>query len=245
VSEVEQSGQVAAAPRVGSAAWVWEWAKSILVALVLWLVLRTFVFEAFRITSGSMERTMLVGDWLFVNRALYGAEVPFVHRTLPKVRDPQRGDIVVFDSKLEPITLVKRLLGVPGDTLAMRNGVLYRNSTALSEPYAQHTNPTASADPASRQQMRAAQLPLYVGRDPAHYEPDVQSWGPIVVPKDSLFFLGDNRDESYDSRYWGVQARDKVRGRAMFVYYSYDPESWRPLPYFSAIRWGRLFTALR
>lgn len=99
--------------------WLWDWIKSIAVAAVVWLILRTFLIQAFRIPSGSMENTLLIGDFLFVNKALYGAEVPLVHKRLPAFREPVRNDILVFDSVEEPIDVVKRLVGMPGDTLAM------------------------------------------------------------------------------------------------------------------------------
>jgi signal peptidase I len=100
--------------------WVWEWAKSIVVALVVWFFLRTFLVEAFRIPSGSMENTLLIGDFLFVNKALYGAEVPLIHARLPAVREPERDEILVFDSvEEEGLKVVKRLIGMPGDTLSM------------------------------------------------------------------------------------------------------------------------------
>ena len=108
-----------------AAIWLWEWTKSIVVALVVWFFLRTFLVEAFRIPSGSMENTLLIGDFLFVNKPLYGAEVPLVHTRLPAVREPKRNDILVFDSvEEEGLKVVKRLIGVPGDTLSMESGQL-------------------------------------------------------------------------------------------------------------------------
>lgn len=226
--------------------WLWEWTKSIVVALLVWFVLRTFVVEAFRIPSGSMENTLLIGDFLFVNKALYGAEVPFVHKTLPAVREPQRGDILVFDSVEEPgVKIVKRLIGIPGDTLAMHHGRLFRDGRAVAEPYAVHGDSTRSEDPSQRERMRQWQLPHYVGPDSTHYAPDLQDWGPIVVPPDSFFMMGDNRDSSYDGRYWGFLPRQNVRGRPLFVYFSYESESWRPLPFFTAVRWGRILSKPR
>src|SRR5687767_15875458 len=107
--------------------WVWEWAKSILVALLVWFFLRTFLVEAFRIPSGSMENTLLIGDFLFVNKALYGAEVPLIGARLPAVREPRRNDVLVFDSvEDEGLKVVKRLIGMPGDTLSMESGELFR-----------------------------------------------------------------------------------------------------------------------
>jgi signal peptidase I len=224
--------------------WLWEWTKSIVVALVVWFFLRTFLVEAFRIPSGSMENTLLIGDFLFVNKALYGAEVPVIRARLPAVREPRRNDILVFDSvEEEGLKVVKRLVGMPGDTLMMENGELYRNGQKISEPYALHVDPTRSEDMAQRAKMREWQLPHLVNTDTASYNPDLQNWGPVVVPSDSFFMMGDNRDSSYDGRYWGFLPRQNVRGRPLVVYYSYDATSWRALPFLTAVRWGRLFSA--
>ena len=227
----------------GFARWLWDWTKSIVVALVVWFLLRTFLVEAFRIPSGSMENTLLVGDFLFVNKMLYGAEVPLLKKKLPAVREPRRGDILVFDSvEQEGLKVVKRLIGIPGDTLSMMKGVLHRNGKQIEEPWVIHSDPTANADPVGRAQMRHWQLAHYVGADTASYAPDLNNWGPIVVPADSFFMMGDNRDGSYDGRYWGFLPRANVRGRPLIVYYSYDPNTYKPAPYFTNIRWGRLFT---
>jgi signal peptidase I len=224
--------------------WIWDWTKSIVVALVVWFFLRTFLVEAFRIPSGSMENTLLIGDFLFVNKALYGAEVPIIHKRLPAVREPRRDDILVFDSVEEKgLKVVKRLIGMPGDTLSMENGELFRNGARVNEPYAVHSDPTRSEDPIQRAKMREWQLPHLVHRDPSTYQPDLQEWGPIVVPPDSFFMMGDNRDSSYDGRYWGFLPRSNVRGRPLVVYFSYDPGSWRAIPFLTAVRWGRLFTS--
>jgi signal peptidase I len=228
--------------RGGFLAWLWEWTKSLAFALVVWLFLRTFLVEAFRIPSGSMENTLLVGDFLFVNKLLYGAEVPLINRRLPAVREPRLNDVVVFDSVEEDLKVVKRLVGMPGDTLAMAAGILYRNGQRVDEPWARHVNPHAYADAYHRARMREWQVRYLVGRDPATYQPDLQDWGPIVVPEGHYFMLGDNRDDSYDGRYWGFLPEDHVRGRPLIVYFSFDPSHWRPLPFFTAVRWARLFT---
>jgi len=220
---------------------VWEWIRAGAWALGIWLVLSTFVVQAYFIPSPSMEKTLLVGDVLFVNKFIYGAKIPFINAHLPAVRQPHRGDIVVFLSPIEDSMLVKRLIGVPGDTLQMRQDVLYRNGKALEEPYAQSLDPEWSADSATRLQMRAFQLPHYIGPDPAHYLPDVHDWGPIVVPPDSLWMMGDNRDSSRDSRFWGFAPRRNVRGTPIIIYYSWDAGSYRPFPFFTATRWSRIF----
>jgi signal peptidase I len=218
-----------------------EWTKSILIAVIIWLVLRAFVMEAFRIPSGSMENTLLKGDFLFVNKAIYGPVVPFTDIHLPAFREPKRNDVVVFDSKEQPgMAIVKRLIGVPGDTLQMRAGQLYRNGALVPEPYAVNANPDRSESAPMRAKMRAWQVRHLAGITPSYYAPHRHDWGPIVVPPDSLFMMGDNRDDSYDSRYWGFLAEKKVRGTPMFIYYSYDPDSWRALPFITDIRWGRI-----
>jgi signal peptidase I len=221
--------------------WAWEWIKSIAVALVIWLVLRALLVEAFRIPSSSMENTLLVGDFLFVNKMLYGAEVPLVGTRLPAIREPERGDIVVFDSKTQPgVKVVKRLVGMPGDTLEMRDHMLYRNGVRQLEGFAQHLDSLNDpSDPEMRQWQLSYLLP---GVDRDGYRPTRGSWGPLVVPEGHYFVMGDNRDNSYDSRYWGFVDRRSIRGRPLFVYYSYDPTSWRALPFLTAIRWRRIGT---
>ena len=220
-----------------------EWTKALLIAITIWLFLRSFLVEAFRIPSGSMENTLLVGDFLFVNKALYGAEVPLSHRHLPAVREPRRGELVIFDSVEEPgRTLVKRLVGLPGDTLAMRHGTLFRDDRPVDEPYAVNVDPDRSESLDNRERMRAWQLPYLVGSSPRNYQPDLNDWGPLVVPPDSLFVLGDNRDGSYDGRYWGFVPRGNVEGRPILIYFSYEPDSWKALPFFTRVRWARIFS---
>lgn len=216
-----------------------EWLRVLVLAVALFLGLRTFVLEAFRIPSGSMERTLLIGDFLFVNKALYGAEIPFTGRRLPAVRQPERNDLVVFRSVETPrLAVVKRLVGMPGDTLGMEDNRLFVNGRPAPEPWVVRADPLADhEDP----MMRGWQLRYLAGdRDPRMYRPTLKNWGPIVVPPDSFFVMGDNRDNSYDSRYWGFLGRDRIRGRPLVVYFSYDPNSGRPLPGISAIRWNRL-----
>lgn len=218
-----------------------EWIRAAAWAVGIWLVLSNFVMQAYFIPSPSMETTLMVGDVLFVNKFLFGAKIPLINAHLPAVRQPRRGDIVVFISPIEDSILVKRLIGVPGDTLQMTGGVLSRNGKVLEEPYIQ-TSPTGYATPPDvRADMRRLQLPHYIGADPASYAPDVHDWGPIVVPHDSLWMMGDNRDESRDARFWGFTPRSNVRGTPMIIYYSWDAGSYRPLPFFTATRWSRIF----
>jgi signal peptidase I len=233
-----------AEPRPESA--VREWAKSLVIAFVAWLLLRTFVIQAFHIPSPSMENTLLVGDVLFVTKPTFGIEVPLIHLRIPGFRKPKRGDIVIFDSvEEEGLEVVKRVCGVPGDTLAMKDGELLRNGQLVSEPFAQRLNPGTPDAPELRRKMALWQRPRLVGPVPEHYEPDRNNWGPLVVPPDSLFVMGDNRDDSLDSRFWGFLPRRNVRGAPLIIYFSWDKQSWRPLPILTAIRWSRLLTIPR
>src|SRR3954465_15831419 len=132
----------------GPLSFLWEWAKILAVSVLLFFFLRTFFVEAFKIPSGSMERTLLVGDFLLVNKLAYGAEVPFTHRRLPKLREPQHGDVIVFEWPEDPTkNFVKRLVGLPGDTLEMREGQLVRNGKKVPELYVEHTDPDIDPSP--------------------------------------------------------------------------------------------------
>lgn len=216
-----------------------DWIKSLTIALAIFLLLRTFLVEAFRIPSGSMENTLLIGDFLFVNKALYGAEIPFTGVHLPPFREPRRSDLVIFKSvEEEHLTVVKRVIGMPGDTLSMEDNQLFVNGAARPEPYVVLQDPLNDPeDP----KMRAWQVRYLPGdRSPRAYRPTLKNWGPIVVPADSFFVMGDNRDRSYDSRYWGFLGRDRIRGHPMLVYYSYDRTGLLPLPFITGIRWKRL-----
>ena len=221
---------------------LWEWAKTIAISLVVWFLLSTFVVQAFRITSGSMERTALVGDFLFVNKLLYGAEVPVVHRHLPSIREPRHDEVVVIKSPIEDLILLKRLVGLPGDTIAMSDGHLTRNGQLVAEPYVTLQADAPRLDSASLEQMRQWQTPHLLSTDPESYHPDTRTWGPLLVPPGSLFAMGDNRDNSLDSRFYGFIPRENLRGAPLFIYYSYDGASWRVLPFVTAIRWDRLLT---
>jgi signal peptidase I len=232
---------------------LWENFKSIVGALAIFLILRAFLVEAYRIPSGSMIPTLLVGDWLFVNKAIFGAHVPFTHSSLPAYREPRRGDVVVFVSPYQADedsagrdptpTLVKRLVGTPGDTLYMRNAVLYVNGIAQRQGF----GASAAADPAMANEVN----PLFdwqkkVGLKSSRFgaapaQPSHDNWGPLVVPPHKLFMMGDSRYNSKDSRYWGFVPRENVRGKPLFVYYSYNADdSDRPVPMLTDIRWGRI-----
>jgi signal peptidase I len=176
-----------------------------------------------------------------VVETLYGAEIPLTSKRLPPVREPRRSDIVVFRSvEDEGVNVVKRVVGMPGDTLSMRDNVLQVNGQPQDEPYVIRTDPLQDPE---YPQMRNWQVRYLHGRDAETYRPTLKNWGPIVVPPDSFMVMGDNRDNSYDSRYWGFLGRDRVRGRPLMIYYSYDREGMLPLQFLTAIRWRRIFSA--
>lgn len=220
---------------------LFEWAKSVSLALLLFLVLRAFLVEAFKIPSGSMEGTLLVGDFLLVNKLVYGAEVPFTGKRLPAIRRPANGDVIVFQwpDNLN-VNMVKRLVGVAGDTVAMKDGVLIRNGQRLTERYTRHIDP--KSDPAADEfhWQRGFLTKSARGRRP--YRPSRNNWGPLIVPPLHYFVLGDNRDNSLDSRYWGFVPDSLVRGSPLIVYYSYVPDSSTSLDWLKHVRWKRLFS---
>jgi signal peptidase I len=215
----------------------WEWLKSGIIGFLIFIVVRTFLIQTFTIVSGSMEGTLLVGDFLVLNKSAYGATVPGTGKRLPGYDEPGRGDIIVFQGHHEDIDLVKRLVGMPGDTLSMRDGTLHLNGQPLDEPYARHTYP--EGDAGSPWMDWQAQHLVESARSTA-YRPTRDNWGPLVVPEDRYFVLGDNRDESLDSRYWGFIQPSQVMGRAVALYFSYDGRSAGGVPIFSRIRWNRI-----
>ena len=222
----------------------WDWAKSFQLAVVLFLLIRAFLVEAFKIPSGSMEGTLLVGDFLLVNKLVYGAEVPFTSKHLPAVRHPARGDVIVFQWPSDPTkNFVKRLVGVPGDTLSMNEGVLRRNGVRLEEHYVEHTDP--GMDPTGDEFRWQRDYLVTTAEASTGYHPSRNNWGPIVVPTKHLFVLGDNRDNSLDSRYWGFVPDSLVRGQPLLVYYSYSPDSASRMAWLTGVRWRRLGSRIR
>jgi signal peptidase I len=203
----------ATAPRRKSL--VREYGEAIVIAIVLALVIRTLIVQAFTIPSGSMMDTLLVGDYILVNKFLYGAELPFTDWRTPGLRNPERGDIIVFrypqDEKRD---FIKRIVATPGDRILIRGHDVYVNAQRLTEPYARHT--TSSSQ--------------YRGQLSCSYAYGCE---PTVVPPHSYFVMGDNRDNSQDSRYWGFVRRQKIKGKAFLIYWSWDGDRhW--------LRWWRL-----
>ena len=223
-----------------------EWAKIFFVSVLLFVVIRTFLVEAFKIPSGSMENTLQIGDFLLVNKLVYGADVPFTHKRLPRLRDPQRGDVIVFEYPGDLTKyFVKRLEGVPGDTVEMRDGTLIRNSHIVSERYVEHTEPDVDPQQDEFRWQRDYLVKTAAAAGVA-YHPSRNNWGPLVVPEGNYLALGDNRDNSYDSRYWGWVADSLIKGQPFVIYYSYAPDSSEhSLAWLTRIRWSRLGERIR
>jgi signal peptidase I len=173
-----------------------EWAESIIIALVLAMVIRTFIIQAFKIPSGSMIPTFNIGDRIFVNKFLYGAKIPFTDIRLPAVRQPKRGDIIVFVSPEDhKKDFVKRLIAAEGEKAQIKDGKIYIDGVAVT-------------DPASIRSVYYYNTGSYGSEN-----------GPMVVPKDSYYCLGDNSASSRDSRYWGYVPKKNLIGKAVFIYW--------------------------
>ena len=193
-----------------------ENAEAILIAIVIALFIRTFVVQAFKIPSGSMKPTLQVGDHILVSKFIYGVKIPYLNTVILPFKDPQRGDIVVFKYPIDPRKdFIKRVIGVPGDVIEIRDKAVYINSQRLNHDVGVYSDPRTIAG-----SIRP--------RD---------NLGPITVPPDSLFVMGDNRDESFDSRFWGFVPLRDVSGKAFIIYWSWDSDGFK-------IRWDRLASLL-
>lgn len=183
---------------------VLEYAKSLLIALVLALFVRTFFVQAYKIPSGSMLETLKIGDHILVEKFLFGTHIPFTDIVVLPLKQPKRGDVVVFRYPLDPsLDFIKRIIALPGETVQGINKDIYVNGKRLQEPYIQHIDNFV--------------LPAYISpRD---------NFGPLRVPKDSYFAMGDNRDNSKDSRFWGFVPRHNIKGKAMVIYFSWNSEN--------------------
>lgn len=189
-----------------------EYAEAIIVALILALIIRTFVVQAFKIPSSSMEPTLEVGDHLLVNKFIYGVRNPFTGEVWIDIQDPQRYDVVVFRYPRDPRQdYIKRVIGLPGETVEIRDKTVYIDGRRVDDPRA-------------------------VFRDDEILPPSRQprdNFGPMTVGPDELFVMGDNRDNSHDSRYWGMVDQGDLRGKAFILYWSWDQEE-------LGVRWNRL-----
>jgi signal peptidase I len=197
-----------------------EYFESIVIAVILALFVRTFVVQAFKIPSGSMEDNLLVGDHLLVNKFIFGGAPTAPERVVLPIRDIHRGDVIVFKFPEDPDRdFIKRTIGLPGETVEIRDKIVYINGQRLDQS-AYHLK---FKPPTERLESRAL------------------NWGPATVPAGHLFMMGDNRDDSADSRFWGFLPISYVKGRAMTIYFSYDPKETGAASLLTSIRWGRLF----
>lgn len=191
--------------------------EAILVAILIALFIRTFVVQAFKIPSGSMKQTLQIGDHILVNKFIYGVKIPYWHKTVVPIKTPKREDIIVFKYPVDPKKdFIKRVVGVAGDVVECRDKILYVNNKQANHKYGIHTDPHIISG-----NIRP--------RD---------NFGPITVPQNSLFVMGDNRDESFDSRFWGFVDLKAVNGKAFIIYWSWDKLNF-------GVRWNRLGRFLR
>jgi signal peptidase I len=189
-----------------------EYLEAILVAVVLALFIRTFVVQAFKIPSGSMQPTLLVGDHILVNKFIYGVKIPFVDKTAIPITSPKRGDVVVFKFPEDPKKdFIKRVIGVEGDIIEIRNKKVFLNNQPMDDQYGTYMDPHIIPGTARP-------------RD---------NFGPVTVPSNALFVMGDNRDHSYDSRFWKFVDLSKVKGKAFIIYWSWNRDN-------PGVRWDRL-----
>jgi signal peptidase I len=180
-----------------------EYAEAIITALLLALVIRAFIIQAFKIPSGSMIPTLLIGDHILVNKFIYGTKIPFSDRSILVFKKPEKGDIIVFKFPEDPKKdFIKRVIAAGGDSLEERNKIIYVNGKEIKEPYAYHGDSfiRPRGDP----------------RD---------NFGPLIVPENKVFVMGDNRDQSFDSRYWGFVDVKAIKGKALIIYWSWDPNN--------------------
>jgi len=184
-----------------------EYFESIVIAVILALFIRTFVVQAFKIPTGSMENNLLIGDHLLVNKFVFGPAPSALERALMPFGTIKRGDVIVFKYPEEPTRdFIKRVIGLPGDTVELRDKKVSINGTPLDESYVHFIEP-----PGATSEFR--EVTSFDVRE---------RFGPVTVPPDQYFVMGDNRDNSQDSRYWGFLRRDYIKGRALVIYWSYD-----------------------
>ena len=212
-----------------------EYFESIVIAVILALFIRTFVVQAFKIPTGSMENNLLIGDHLLVNKFVFAPAASAVERTVLPIGQIHRGDVVVFKYPEEPERdFIKRVIGLPGESIEVREKKVYINGSPIDEPYAHFLQPPRSGS--SLHEVTSFDVR--------------ERYGPVTVPADQYFMMGDNRDNSQDSRYWGFLPRDYVKGRALVIYLSLDSGPDESVPemfinFFTHTRWHRMFRQIR
>lgn len=190
--------------------------EAILLAILLALFIRTFIVQAFKIPSGSMKQTLQIGDHILVNKFIYGVKIPFWAKTIIPVKIPERGDIIVFKYPKDPDKdFIKRVIGVAGDRIEIIDKQVYVNNELLNNVHAVHTDPR-----------------IFPGEFNTR-----DNFGPVTVPADSLFVMGDNRDNSHDSRFWGFVDLEDVRGKAFIIYWSWNKDNSGSI--INYVRWKR------
>jgi signal peptidase I len=213
-----------------------EWIEPFLIAAIVALFIRQFIMEAFKIPSGSMIPTLTIGDHLLVNKFIYGPRIPFTDSRIFTWKEPKRGEIIVFKyPENETKNFIKRVVGLPGDKIQIINGVLYINDKAVP------ITPTGPPADKSVEGVQSFGRPMFYEEQLGTVEHPIQylvdqsqrNDGPWLVPKDSVFVMGDNRDNSQDSRVWGFVKYNKILGRALIIYWSWDGDGrW--------VRWERI-----
>jgi signal peptidase I len=184
-----------------------EYFESIVIAVILALFVRTWVVQAFKIPTGSMENNLLIGDHLLVNKFVFAPSAGRLEHAIMPEREIERGDVIVFKYPEEPERdFIKRVIGLPGETVELRNKKVYVNGRPLDEPYVHFLEPASNAQEVTSFDVR-------------------ERYGPVTVPPDRYFVMGDNRDNSQDSRYWGFLPRSYVKGEALMIYWSYESDS--------------------
>jgi signal peptidase I len=189
--------------------------ETIVIAILIALFIRTFIVQAFDIPSGSMKPTLLPGDYILVNKFIYGIRIPFVGSKLFSFKEPKRSDVIVFIYPKDPSKdFIKRVIGVQGETVQIIEGKIYVNNTLIPDPWG-----------------------YFDKKEPPGFIEAVENFGPVVVPDRALFVMGDNRNNSEDSRFWGVLPLDNVLGKAFLIYFSWNSKAENPT---DKVRWSRI-----
>jgi signal peptidase I len=191
--------------------------EAIIIAIILALFIRTFIIQAFKIPSGSMIPTLQIGDHILVNKFIYGVKLPFINYKIIPVEEPKHGDVIVFQYPVEPDKdFIKRVIGIPGDVIQVKNKKVYVNDEPFSHDPGEYSDPHVI---------------------PGQINPR-DNFGPITVPKGKYFVMGDNRDNSYDSRFWGFVDESDIRGKALIIYWSWNSEDFD-------VRWKRIGSLIK
>lgn len=209
--------------------------EAIVIAVIIALIIRALVIQAFKIPSGSMEDTLLVGDHLLVNKFIYGVKVPFTDKKLVSFKEPKVGEIIVFKFPVdEKVDFIKRVVAVAGDTVEVRDKELYVNGKHVTADYTKHTDSNIYSDPRGYNVFSPHNpLAFFSYRDNTATAARRDNMPQVVVPENTVFVMGDNRDESADSRFWGFVEISKIKGKALIIYWSWDSEKTFP-------RFGRM-----